>query len=374
LIYRGEHGIYRTDIIQVMNERIGDVCFIGLDLLLNKIGSDIVKICDLNFGLCKMVIASKEDDLFETPDSLANKTIASKYNQLVMKYFKQLNIPLSKVIKMDGALELAPNIGIADAIVDIVGFCLLVNMLELSEITASPIHVGSGFVKCEHGLLPVPAPATAEILKGVPIYGGRIRAELCTPTGAAILKHFVKRFGEMAPMVVQKVGYGMGTKDFEAANCVRAYLYEKSESENSDIVYEISCNLDDMTPEAIGAAVDVLLKNGALDVYTTPVTMKKNRPAVVLTCIVAKNKRDIVSELMLEHTTTLGVRMSEHSRILLSRGVFTVNTPYGEIRVKRSEGYGVTKYKPEYDDVSAAAALHSVPFMTVYNSVLAYAK
>jgi uncharacterized protein (DUF111 family) len=137
------------------------------------------------------------------------------------------------------------------------------------------VHVGSGFVRCAHGVLPVPTPATAYILRGVPIYGGKIKGELTTPTGAALLKHFVERFGDMEPMSVTKIGYGMGTRDFEAANCVRAYLCDSADS--ADTIVEIVCNLDDMTPEAIGFATELLLDSGALDVFATPIYMKKNR-------------------------------------------------------------------------------------------------
>jgi len=176
------------------------------------------------------------------------------------------------------------EVGSLDAVADIVGCCLLMNMLGVTGITASQVHVGSGSVQCEHGILPVPAPATAEILKGVPVYGGRISGELCTPTGAALLKHFVSLFGEMPPMTVKKIGYGMGSKDFDTANCLRAFLCEDEAPDkgNRDTVYEISCNLDDMTPEAIGATFDVFFENGALDVYATSIMMKKNRPAVML--------------------------------------------------------------------------------------------
>jgi uncharacterized protein (TIGR00299 family) protein len=262
------------------------------------------------------------------------------------------------------------ELGTLDAIVDIVGCCLLVDMLGLTDITASPVHVGSGFVRCDHGILPIPAPATAEILKGVPRYGGQIVGELCTPTGAALLKHFVMRFGGMSQLKVTKIGYGMGTKDFEAANCVRAFLAGDDSPENryQDNVFEISCNLDDMTPEAIGAAFSVLFDHGALDVYTTAITMKKNRPAVILSCLCTQENLDALSLLMLRHTTSLGVRITVYSRMILSREIETVSTKYGDIRVKRAEGYGIVRNKPEYDDVLEAANRHNVPFMTVYDA------
>jgi uncharacterized protein (TIGR00299 family) protein len=267
------------------------------------------------------------------------------------------------------------EIGSLDAVTDIVGCCLAADMLGVSEIIASPVHVGSGFVRCAHGVLPVPAPAAAEILKGVPIYGGQIKGELCTPTGAALLKRFVTRFGEMTPISIVKIGYGMGSKDFDAANCIRAFLCEDDISGgDGDVVYDISCNLDDMTPEAVGAAFGILFENGALDVYTTPIMMKKNRPAVMLTCLCAEKNRDIIVRLMLEHTTTLGVRIKKCSREILPRSAETVSTAYGDIRVKYAQGSGFTKHKPEYDDVVAAATRHGVPFMTVYDAALQAAR
>jgi len=264
------------------------------------------------------------------------------------------------------------EVGSLDAIADIVGCCLLINMLGVIDITVSPVCTGFGSVLCEHGVLPVPAPATAEILKGVPIYGGQIEGELCTPTGAALLKHFAVRFGEMPPMTVEKIGYGMGTKDFETANCLRAFLSEDgaSDSGSRDVVCEISCNLDDMTPEAIGAVFELLFENGALDVYTIPIMMKKNRPAVMLSCLCTQDKREKLARRMLEHTSTFGVRISTCRRDVLSRVIETAPTQYGNIRVKHARGFGAAKLKPEYDDVLAAAKRHGVPFATVYNATL----
>ena len=236
---------------------------------------------------------------------------------------------------------------------DVAGVCLLVHMLGVERIVASPVHVGSGQVRCAHGILPVPAPATAHILRDVPIYGGAIRGELCTPTGAALLKHFVTEFGAMPVMKVKKIGYGMGNKDFEAANCVRALLGETAGG--GDEVAELCCNLDDMTAEALGFAQEELLAAGALDVYTTPIGMKKGRPAVLLSCMCRMEDRERLLGLLFRHTTTLGVRENVCRRYTLERGERTVDTPHGPVRLKTASGWGVVRSKPEYEDVARIA-------------------
>ena len=245
-------------------------------------------------------------------------------------------------------------------------------MLGVGEIDASPVHVGSGFVRCAHGMLPVPVPATAHILKGVPIYGGKIQGELCTPTGAALLKHFVRRFGDMAPMAVTGIGYGMGSKDFEAANCVRAFLCDRPES--PDTIVELRCNLDDMTPEAVGFATELLMDSGALDVFTTPITMKKNRPAILLTCLCRPDDKNEMTRLIFEHTATLGIRYQSMKREVLDYTLYPVSTPYGDIRIKTAAGFGVVKEKPEYEDVRAAALRNGVSFSEVYAAAVAAMK
>lgn len=204
------------------------------------------------------------------------------------------------------------EVGTKDALADVVGCCLLMEQLAPDAVMASPVHVGSGHVKCSHGILPVPAPATAEILKGVPVYGGMVQGELCTPTGAALLKYFVTDFAPMPTMCVEKIGYGMGKKDFPLANCLRAYWGDSALS--GDDVVEISCNLDDMTGEAIGYAMDVLLEAGALDAFTTSITMKKGRPAVLLTCLCPPQQEHSFVQMLLNHTTTRGVRVKRCAR------------------------------------------------------------
>ena len=245
------------------------------------------------------------------------------------------------------------EVGSLDALADITGVCLLMELLAPEQVLASPVHVGSGQVRCAHGILPVPAPATALLLEGIPIYGGSIRGELCTPTGAALLRRFVTRFGPLPPMRVEKTGYGMGTKDFEAANCVRAMLGQTEESAGH--ILELACNLDDMTPEAVGFAMEQLFAAGALDVYTTPIGMKKNRPGVLLTCMCREDDREAMLRTIFRHTSTLGVRVSVCDRYTLSRRQYAVQTPDGEIRVKESSGWGVLRHKAEFEDLARIA-------------------
>ena len=296
------------------------------------------------------------------------------------------------------------EVGTLDALMDVVGCCLLIETLSPEQIIASPVHVGSGTVRCAHGILPVPAPATADILRDVPIYGGTVKGELCTPTGAALLKHFASQFIPMPPMSVEKTGYGMGTKDFPAANCLRAFwgnmsilpvpsprqlpgAYEAKplspvsdretrpdfytgQFHSLDQILELSCNLDDMTPEAVSYAVSLLLDAGALDVFTTPVYMKKNRPGLLLTCLCNLEEESRFSRLILTHTATRGIRIQPCYRRTLDAQFHKIRTVYGEITVKISTGYGLSKFKPEYEDVAAAAKQCKVPFGKVYDAAM----
>ncbi len=245
------------------------------------------------------------------------------------------------------------EVGTMDAVADIAGVCLLFHELGADQIIASPVHVGSGHVHCAHGILPVPAPATAHILQGIPVYSTQVQGELCTPTGAALLKHFVKEFREMPVMTASKIGYGMGKKDFERANCVRAFLGDTAET--GDEIAELSCNLDDMTAEAIGFAEETLFEAGALEVYTIPVGMKKSRPGILLTCMCRREDKEKMVELLFRHTTTLGVREHISRRFTLKRREETIETPCGPVRKKISQGYGVTRAKLEYEDLAAIA-------------------
>ena len=211
------------------------------------------------------------------------------------------------------------EVGAMDAIADITAVCLLMHELDADQVVASPVHVGSGSVRCAHGILPVPAPATAHILRDVPIYGGSIQGELCTPTGAALLKHFVTEFGPLPVMKVNAIGYGMGKKDFPRANCVRVLLGQTEEP--ADRVAELCCNLDDMTGEQLGFALEQFMEQGALDAFTIPIGMKKSRPGILLTVLCREEDREKFVSLIFRHTTTLGIREKLCERYTLQRRV-----------------------------------------------------
>lgn len=259
------------------------------------------------------------------------------------------------------------EVGTMDAVADITAVCLLMERLAPEQVVVSPIHVGSGQVKCAHGILPVPAPATAYILRDVPIYGGSIQGELCTPTGAALLRHFATKFGDMPVMKTTAIGYGMGKKDFEAANCVRALLGETEDA--GDFITMLECNLDDMSAEAVGFAQERLFAAGALDVYTMAAQMKKSRPGVVLYVMCRSEEKQKMVSLLFRHTTTLGVREQTYRRYTLSRTVDTVRTAYGKVRRKLSSGYGVSREKYEYEDVARIAREQGMSFAEIMTDI-----
>ena len=255
------------------------------------------------------------------------------------------------------------EVGSMDAVADITAVCLLMHELDVDRVVASPVHVGSGQVRCAHGILPVPAPATAHILKQVPIYGGSIRGELCTPTGAALLKHFVEKFGDMPVMAISGIGYGMGKKDFERANCVRVLLGETAKQ--TDEILELNCNIDDMTGEAMGFALEQLMEHGALDAFTVPIGMKKSRPGVMLTVLCKEPNKEEMVRLIFRHTTTLGIREKRCQRHILDRRMESVDTPYGKVHRKVSTGYGVQRAKYEYNDIARIAREQNISLFEV---------
>ena len=262
--------------------------------------------------------------------------------------------------------------GMLDAVIDVTGVCYLLYLLAPDTVCASVVTVGSGTVSAAHGVLPVPAPATARLLTGIPVSAGDIAAELCTPTGAALLKTFAGNFGAMPSGTVLGCGYGCGSKEFPRANCVRAFLLETADCAEgpNDTVTELKANIDDTSGEALGFAMERLLEAGALDVSYLPLQMKKNRPGVLLLCLCRTPDADRLAKEILACTGTFGVRRTDCVRYALEVRKETIETEFGSVGCKIGTGYGLIKRKAEYEDAARAARKHNKTLETVMKGVL----
>ncbi|MBO4374105.1 MAG: nickel pincer cofactor biosynthesis protein LarC [Lachnospiraceae bacterium] len=258
------------------------------------------------------------------------------------------------------------EVGTKDALIDILSVCFLMHAIAPDRVVVSPVCTGRGNVRCAHGILPVPAPATACILKDVPVYQGNIESELCTPTGAALIRYFADDFAYMPVMKTESVGYGMGTKEFERANALRAFLGrsdEGSTDKDLETVNVLSCNVDDMTGEEIGFALGRFLEAGACEAFTVPVNMKKSRPGIIIEVICKKEDTEGMKALIFRHTSTIGIRQYECRRSILDRHVIEKETEEGKIRIKESCGLGVRKTKYEFEDLARIAQKHDISLM-----------
>ncbi|MBO4448867.1 MAG: nickel pincer cofactor biosynthesis protein LarC [Kiritimatiellae bacterium] len=294
------------------------------------------------------------DDIFHVVDSLR---LDQKVRGDIKAVYRLLADAESRAHGRPVAEVHFHEVGALDAIADIAAACLLVSRLSPCEITASPVNLGAGTVRCSHGTVSVPAPATAILLEGMPVHGdGEVAAELCTPTGAALLRHFAARFCEMPEMKMEKSGCGAGSRDLaERANVLRAFLGEPS-SGGADEVCEFRCSIDDMTGEDMAFASERIFGAGALDVVFLPATMKKGRPGVVLEVLAPPPRRDDVLAAIFRHTSTTGLRERICRRVVLDRHEETVEIPSGaKVRIKTCEGHGVVRRKVEHDDVAAIA-------------------
>ncbi len=247
------------------------------------------------------------------------------------------------------------EVGMKDAVMDVAAVCLLMSIIAPDKVIAGPVNVGGGTVRCAHGIMPVPAPATAFLLEGIPMYGsGAEMGELCTPTGAALIRYFADEYGEIPLMIPDRTGYGMGSREYDRPNCVRLTLGEIPEEPVQEMA-QFSCNVDDMTSEEAGFAMEAIFEAGAVEVFTVPAGMKKSRPGLLLEVICPAALREKVIAALFENTTTLGIRETAIRRHTLSRNIIEEDTPYGKIHVKESSGYGVTRRKYEYEDLSRLA-------------------
>ena len=287
-----------------------------------------------------------------------------------LQAFQLLGEAEAKIHNKDVETIYFHEVGSVDAIVDIVCGAVAAEYLKIDQWVCSPLNVGSGTVECAHGTLPVPAPATLELLKDAPIYSGPIQKELVTPTGAAMVRSLATRFGSMPKMKIEGAGYGAGARNFPgAANVLRVTIGESLEKELTtpqDNIMVIEANLDDMSPQVFGYVIDRLLEAGALDAFGTPVQMKKSRPGTVLTVLTRTEDAQRIAQIIFAETTTIGLRMRQEMRHTLAREYESVQTPWGGVRIKVARLNGkVTNFAPEYEDCREIAADHSVPLKTV---------
>jgi len=255
------------------------------------------------------------------------------------------------------------EVGAVDSICDIVGACTALALLDIDEIHCSPVNVGAGTVKTEHGILPVPAPATAELLAGKPVYARGPAMELTTPTGAAIVSALASGFGSMPPLRMISAGYGAGDRDFpEHANVLRAIIGENTAATESTTIAVLEANIDDSTPQVLGYAMERLFEAGALDVTLEPLLMKKNRPGSLLRVIARPESQETLAQLIFAETTTLGLRIYAAERRVQSRSITEIETPYGPVRIKVS---GDGAFAPEYDDCRELARKTGTPLKEI---------
>ena len=259
------------------------------------------------------------------------------------------------------------EVGALDSIVDIVGAVFALEWLGASNIVSSPVNVGSGVVKCAHGTFPVPAPATARLLEGVPVYAGAVQSELTTPTGALLVTSYAKEFGPLPLMRIDRIGYGAGDKDFKGhPNVFRLVLGDTQTPAAAEAIVTLECEIDDMNPQLFGPLMDRLYAAGALDVFYSAVQMKKNRPGTLVTVIAHPDRRHDIAGVLFAETTTIGVRYREMLRECLEREWENVETPVGRIRFKIARRAGeVLNAAPEFDDCVRAAGEHGLPVKTV---------
>jgi pyridinium-3,5-bisthiocarboxylic acid mononucleotide nickel chelatase len=297
--------------------------------------------------------------------------ISDAARKTAIQIFEALGAAEAKIHNMSVESVHFHEVGAVDAMVDIVGAAVGAEALQVDEIVCSPLNVGGGTVKCAHGTFPVPAPATVELLQGAPVFSSGIQAELLTPTGAAIVKTLASRFGAFPGMKIEKSGYGAGTRDFPGhANVVRITIGESvsgiAAKTSSEMITVLEANLDDLNPQVFGYVLDRLLAEGALDVFSMPVQMKKNRPGMLLTVLCKPEDEPRLSEIIFAETTTLGVRQRQEQRRTLMRRWVSVATPWGEVRMKVASMNGtITNYAPEYEDCRRIASEHQVPLKTV---------
>jgi len=309
-----------------------------------------------------------ERHLVDIEHLLAQSALAAATKERALRVFTRLADVEGKLHGQPPSHVHFHEVGAIDAILDVVGACAGLEFLQISDLLCSPLNVGGGRVTAAHGSLPVPAPATAELLKGIPIYSSGLEAELVTPTGAAIVSTLTAGFGPMPWMRAESIGYGAGAKDFHGhPNLLRLFLGHSVEAPNADeLVSVIEANVDDMSPQLYGYLADRALSTGALDITCSSVQMKKNRPGLLISVLCRPEKANELTELLFSETTTIGVRSYEARRRVLKREWVSVDTEFGVVRVKVARHNGtVVNAAPEYEDCQRLASEKSVPLKQV---------
>ena len=305
---------------------------------------------------------------------IESSTLSEKVKQNSLAIFQRIGEAESKIHGVDIESVHFHEVGAVDSIVDIIGACIGLEALGIEKIISSPLHVGYGTFTCAHGTYPIPGPAATEILRGVPIYAKEIEGELVTPTGAAIVATLASEFSKMPMMRVEKVGYGAGTRTYEKfPNVLRAVLGEiEIKDATPDTISVIEANIDDLSPQIFGHLMEQALTAGALDIFYTPVQMKKNRPGILLTLLCAVGDREKFIELIFRETTTLGIRYRTENRVILQREFLSVETEFGPVKIKiaRDANGKVINVAPEYEDCQAAAMKHQVAVRIVQFTAL----
>lgn len=343
----------------------------ALDSLQLPIKLEIERVKRCGFAATKATVeAADQEDYRFLPDVeaiLAKGALTPKQRALATDIFRKVAVAEAKVHGMPLERVHFHEVGALDSIADIVGAAVGLDLLDVERFTSSPVAAGSGTVKCAHGLMPVPTPGTAELLKGVPLAPSPVKAELATPTGAAILTAVVSEYTASPVLTIERIGHGSGTKDFlEQPNILRLLVGTVSDA-TSDAVAVLETNLDDVPGEVIGFAVERLFAAGALDAFAVPIQMKKQRPGVLLSVICEPGRAAELETILFRETGTFGVRRTTASRTKLAREAVEVQTQWGPVKAKRGRGPGGFEIvTPEYDDCARVAREHNVPLRVVY--------
>ncbi|MFC2033144.1 nickel pincer cofactor biosynthesis protein LarC [Chloroflexota bacterium] len=354
--------------IQELESELGKLKISGYKIKAEKTARKGISGTKFSVDIIEQNVERRLKDILEIAE---RSDLDDDTKDLSKKIFKELALVEAKIHGKSIEEIHFHEVGGLDSIIDVFGSLIGIKKLGIEATYLSKLHVGTGFLECQHGILPVPAPATLELLKGIPIFSKGIEAELATPTGVCILKTLSKSFGTMPEMRVEKIGYGAGSRELEIPNLLRVYVGEANEGEyEKDEVILIETNIDDMNPQLLAYASEILLKKGVLDVFVTPIFMKKNRPGTLLSVLTTQDKLDEILTTVFAETTTLGVRIHHLERKKLSRQIVSMKTRFGEIKVKIGKvGNQITNIAPEYESCKEIAAKHGIPLKDVYDEV-----